>query len=478
MLVSRLWTALLTLLFVSTLVRAQESVVLSTISILGAEKTKDWVILRELTFVRGDTLLRDQLEGILDRSRQNVYNLGLFNEVEMEQIQIEDQLHLIIKVKERWYLLGYPILRFEERNTFDIIQAIRQTNFRRLVYGAALQWRNFTGRNETLTLTGQLGFSKRFAVDLLRPALFRKANTDFRIGFRYSNEKEIIIGTDAGRVQWKAIEQEPFRISHEAYLGLRKRISIYQNLYAEISFKNILFSDSLYAINPGGEQLRLISRTDGRAWYPGFILQYSEDRRDLKSFPLKGFKYQLFFRRAGLKGLSSNQFSKLGATWAHHLPISEKWNFAYGFHHIYTFGDTIPWFEKNFIGFNRSEFTGLSTNLRGYEPYVIDGTYLGMNKLEIKYALIPYQIIHLDYVSLPKFQDVPVGLYLSGFLDTAYISDKSFNNQDKTFKNKWLIGYGIGLNVIGIYDLLLRIEYARNHLGQGGIFLNGSVSIK
>ena len=471
-------TALLMLLLLLSLVWAQDKVFVASISVLGAEKTKDWVILREMTINKGDSLPQHSVDGELNRSEQNIYNLGLFNEVEMQPVWLEKELHLIVKVKERWYLLGYPILRFEERNTFDIIKAIQQANFRRLVYGAALQWKNFTGRNETLTFSGQLGFSKRFIIDFLRPAFFRKANIDLRIGYKYFNEKEIIVGTEAGRVQWRSVESEPFQLSHEAYLGFKKRFSLYQNLYAELSFKNIQFSDSLYAFNLTGEPLRLINRSDGRAQYPSLIVQYSEDRRDLKSFPLKGYKFQAFFRKAGLKGVSTNHFTKVGVTWAHHLPIAKKWNLAYGLHHVYTFGDTIPWFEKNFVGINRSEFTGLSTNLRAYEPYAIDGTYLGMNKMEIKYALVPYQIIHLDYVSMPKFQDIPIGLYVSGFVDTGYVSDRSFNNQDDTFKNKWLIGYGIGLNVIGIYDLLLRIEYARNHLGQGGIFLNGSVSIK
>jgi hypothetical protein len=32
--------------------------------------------------------------------------------------------------------------------------------------------------------------------------------------------------------------------------------------------------------------------------------------------------------------------------------------------------------------------------------------------------------------------------------------------------------------VRGFYDNLLRVEYSRNHLNQGGIYIHGTVSIK
>ncbi len=124
------------------------------------------------------------------------------------------------------------------------------------------------------------------------------------------------------------------------------------------------------------------------------------------------------------------------------------------------------------------DFGGTSTELRGYEPYSIGGTYVGMNKVELKYAIIPRQMVHLAWLPLRRFQDLPIGLYLTGFCDTGYVRDGSFSFQDRYMNDRWLVGYGLGLNVIGFYDMLVRIEYSRNHLGQGGIYLNGTVPIK
>lgn len=457
---------------------AQDSVTVETITIIGTKKTKDWVIEREMTFRKGELVALSQLDAGIERSEDNIYNLALFNEVRIMPQIIGNDLHLVVTVKERWYLLGAPILGVEERNTYDLVNALGRLDFRRLVYGLSLSWRNVSGRNETLTFDGQLGFSKRLRVDFFRPALFRKANIDGRIGLAYVNEHEVIIGTEEGVPQWRRVESEPFQLSWLGYIGIRKRFSLYQSLYAELSYQTYTFSDSLNSFQINGDLPRYITGTDGREYYPSLILNFSDDRRDIKSFPLKGYKYQLLFRYAGPRSVSSTSFIKLGGTLAHHIPLGKRWNFAWGTHNILALGDSIPFFAKNFVGISRTEFAGVSTNLRGYEPYAIAGTFVNMNKAEVKFAIIPRQIMHFGDIPFRRFQDASVGLYLTGFVDTGYILDDSFNNQDNMFKNRLLTGYGVGLNMIGFYDVLLRIEYSRNHLNQGGIYLNTTVQIK
>jgi len=449
-----------------------------TISILGTQKTKKAVILRELTFAEGDSLEAAELAAIMSRNQQNVYNLGLFNKVEFDYETLEGKLYVFILVKERWYIFPRPHLRVEERNTYDLISAIGSGNFNRLAYGMFVKWRNVGGYNETLQFYGQLGFSKRLYIDFLRPAIFPRERIDMIMGFHHVNEKEVIYGSEEGRVRWGRIETEASQKSFNAYLGFRKRFSVFNSLYAELSFKNYLFADSIYTFQLYGEPARFITNPHGREYYPRLLLSYVNDRRDLRSFPTQGYKYQLFGSISGFPGMSSTRFAKIGGTWAHHLPLSRRWNFSYGTHHIYTIGKKLPFFAKSAIGVNRRDFPGISTTLRGYEPYLIDGSYVMMTKAELKYGLLPRKMFHLDAIPFAKFQDFPLGIYLTAFFDLGYVSDQSISNQDQFFKNKWLTGYGAGLNIIGIYDLLLRVEYARNHLGQGGIYLHSSVQIK
>ena len=451
---------------------------IQTISILGAKKTKQQVILQELTFQQGDSLQVDQLENILARNQQNVYNLGLFNQVSFEHQELAGNIYIIISVKERWYVFPRPHVRVEERNSYDLVSAISDGNFEKLAYGMFLNWRNLGGYNETLRFYGQLGFSKRLYIDFLRPAIFPKERIDMIMGFHHVNRKEVMYGTELGVVKWGKVETEASQKSYNVYIGIRKRFTVFKSLYAEISYKQYEFSDSIYTFQLNGEQARFITNNEGREYYPSFVLSYAHDRRDLKSFPLQGFKYQLFGRLAGIPGLASTQFAKVGASWAHHIPLSDRWNFAYGTQHLFTLGKKVPFYEKSAIGIRRGDIPGLSSTLRGYEPYAIDGSYIMMTKSEWKFAILPRKIYHLPQIPFRKFQDFPLGVYLSAFCELGYVSDRTFNNQDRYLKNKWLLGYGTGLNIIGIYDMLLRVEYSRNHLGQGGIYLHSSVPIK
>ena len=83
-----------------------DTVRVRTIILSGAKKTKPPVILRELSFKENDELLVQELPKILERSRQNVFNLGLFSEVRLEHFILNQELHIVIHLEERWYIFS------------------------------------------------------------------------------------------------------------------------------------------------------------------------------------------------------------------------------------------------------------------------------------------------------------------------------------------------------------------------------------
>ena len=109
---------------------------------------------------------------------------------------------------------------------------------------------------------------------------------------------------------------------------------------------------------------------------------------------------------------------------------------------------------------------------------MIDGSYVQLTKAELKFAVVPRKIVHIRQIPVKRFQDMPFGLYVTAFLDNGYVQDETISNQDTFLKNRWLTGYGLGVNIITIYDRLIRIELARNHLGQNGIYFHSSLPIR
>lgn len=441
------------------------------IAILGNDHTKPQVIMREMTLAEGDTLSPKRLDAAIEKSRQNIFNLALFNEVDIQPEIVSNQLYLIVTLKERWYIFPIPNIDLEERNTYDIL---KNQNLNRLVYGLNLQWKNVTGRNEELNFYGQLGFSQRFYIDFERPAIIPSQFIDLIVKARYIREPEIIFGTHEGRAQWGETTTQPLRKTNSLSIGLRKRFGdVRKSLLFEMGYYHFQFSDSLSHFNPS-----FIPTDDIKIEYPSWVVTFANDQRDYKSFPLAGYKYQILFRQVGIGNWGGTSFTKMGFTWAHHLPLDKRWNFAYGTHVMFTHGRQIPFFEKNFIGYRTGEFRGISYDVRGYDRYTIDGSFLNMTKFELKYALFPLQQMTIKQIPFQKFRTFPLGCYLTAFSDFGYVKDNSFNNADQFLKNQLLAGYGVGLNIIGFYDNLLRIELTRNHLNQTGIYLHGLVSIK
>ena len=452
---------------------AQNELQVQSISVLGAYKTKIPVIMRELTFTQGDTLNNEELEAVLLRNRQNIYNLGLFTDVNLKPIIHQGHLYVVIEVKERWYIFPSPQIITEERNNYDLIQALREGDFHRLAFGLGIEWRNVSGWNETLKFYGQLGFSKRLNVSFIRPGVFNDPYFDLVLSFNYRENKEIITDVESGIVQWNRVDDDFLQITYGASLGLRKRFSLYHSLFGSAGFIQANLNDSIYQYNS-----TYLTTDRGKEYYPNFLLAFENDQRDWRAFPLDGIKYQVLFRYAGFPGLSTTQFSKLGFTWAHHIPLSKRWNFAYGLHNVVTLGKKVPFFDKSSIGIGRRDLPGISTSLRGYQPYAISGSYVNMTKAEVKYAVLPRKTYHLKFIPIRQFQDILFSAYLTAFIDAGYVSDNTFNNQNQFLKDRLLTGYGVGLNVVWFYDRLVRIEVARNHMGETGIYLHGRLPIK
>ena len=471
------WLLAWSLIFWASTLPAQDLVV-QDIQIWGAERTRAWVILRELTLAEGDTLAAADLPGRLARSEQNLYNLGLFNDVKLEVNQTGTLLWILVVLRERWYLFGAPTLDLEERNAYDLLGALQARDLRRLVYGLSLDWRNLTGRNETLSFFGQLGFSQRLRLDWQQPAAWRRHNLDLYLGLAISREGEIIAGVDQGAVQWRSLEDEPMRRRYRGYVGLGKRLDPYRQAYAEVGYRHERYADSLLRLALRGESLGFVPDGGAVVAYPSLAAGYVADHRDLRSFPLRGHKLHLFARAALPGGSGGVTFVQGGGSWAHHLPLGGRWYAAYGVQQITTLGRQVPWFARTFVGISESPFRGVSTELRGYEPYALAATWLSLAKAEVKYALLHRRILHLDWIPYRRFQDLPVGLYLSAFGEMAYARDDSYAAQDPFLLDQLLRGYGVGLNLIGFYDMLLRIEYSRNHLGGQGVYFHGTVPIK
>lgn len=410
------------------------------INIIGNKKTKDFIILRELTFKIGDTIC--QWQQAKETSRKQIINLFLFNEITIDKTQNGD---VNIQVKERWYVWPFPVLEYADRN---INQWWLTKDPKRLVYGIEFKWYNFRGRNETILLDFKTGYTQLFNLTYKVPFFNAKKTWGMQLTTGISANREVWYKTEQDKLQFfKA--NNLFLINRnygEIIFTHRKKILNYHQFYGGL--KNINVKDTILSDSVNNQFLRS-KNNQQQEIYLGY--QFIRDKRDVKGYPLKGHYIKaniegpFFIQNAGI-------LVKLSA--AKYLPISKRlYSSAIG---------TFRYFNLNNIPYSKIQALGYGREyIRGYELNVIDGNHFALGKAEIKYQLINRSFKFASYIK--NYEELPFALYLTSYYDIGYVKNDNAQMLIKNIMpNNWQYGTGIGLNAVMYYDYCLRIEYSIN----------------
>ncbi|MEM7035499.1 MAG: BamA/TamA family outer membrane protein, partial [Bacteroidota bacterium] len=345
-----------------------ERAVVEAVTISGNKRTKTKVITRNLTFAVTQEISLEDMETLIERNENNIYNTGLFNVVEMTYEKGEGTIRFHIEVVERWYIWPIPYLSLEER-TFN--EWWEDKDLDRLVYGLGVEWQNFTGWNDRLYLYAQNGYSRRINAQLRRPFIFGGPLTDALFSYSYLSNREIGYATEGGYLQLARLQNAQIRNNHSGSVLFSHRLTPRRQIQLSFGYQHFTLHDSIRHFNP-------LYLTDNNLveQYPFIGLAFVNDQRDLFSFPLKGHKLSFSARKLGLFGWGTSDFAKLTASWSHHIPLEKRWNFAYGMQSFLLLGKEVPYYDKYFVGFG--------SFLRGYENFVIDGSFINLLKFEWK----------------------------------------------------------------------------------------------
>ena len=121
------------------------------------KKTKEKVLLRELTFSVGDHILQKDTLQHSTNSENNLFNTSLFNFTEVTFRDSANDWIVKVNLQERWYIWPEIHLEFQERN---FSEWWKNKDLSRLDVGVRLNKLNFLGRNQTLQLNVFRGFNE------------------------------------------------------------------------------------------------------------------------------------------------------------------------------------------------------------------------------------------------------------------------------------------------------------------------------
>ena len=434
---------------------AQQKMPVARIDIAGNSKTKDYIILRELPFIIGDSLDAKQLAPAIIQAKQLLINTQLFVDVQIDPMATDGQWQIRIQVKERWYLLPLPYFRLVDRN-FNQWWVDQNRSLDRVNYGVKFIQNNVSGRNDNLNVWLITGYNRQFSARYTIPFIDKKLTKGFSVGFLHATQKELNIATVANKqvfLRHTSDARKTWRMdaSYSYRPDRFKRTTIRLSYCNETIADTILKGQKNYYPGQTNHQAALdlsyryqyinvsniVYPTSG--YYTDFFLMKRFASQREQSI------FQMSARYLNAKKISNKFFLILDATTAYKSPVDSIFS------------------NSRLIGYGGMQ-------LRGLEYYVVDGTAGAVSRNALHFNVKNFTLT--NPVPIKNHEKIPIRLYLKMFADAGYAYHK-YAAPSNTLSNTLLYTYGVGLDLVSVYDFVFRVEYSRNQLGRDGLYLQG-----
>ncbi len=437
-----------------------ETYKIANINIKGNFKTKKSTIATELLFKEGDYISLNELYEKIKRSKENLDNTLLFNHVTIDySLNLEETINIDIKVEERWYIWVFPLFELEGRNFADFLRVNEGENFN---YGIYIKHTNLIGGNNEFRVRFITGYRTQAILEYKKPA----KNQDSGWGFRgvYQMYDKIAYTTKGDRQVFVKTRGDMLLKEASAYLYYFYRVNLDHRHNVELILSELTVADTLRVIKPN---FLINNKTSNSIMSVKY--QYLYDKRDSKIYPLSGFDVNFVFAYRGVTYDGSYPgFTQLQFQGSYQRKIYNR---------LYGQSSTkisvvdkkeIPYFFKT--GFGYSEF------INGFEYNVVDGNSFALLKNKIGYELIERKDYLLDWMPIRQFSRFYYSLFVKMNLDFAYVNN-NYPTPENIMANKLMTGYGVGVDLVTIYDQVWGINYSFNNFGFKGLFFHINLSL-
>ncbi len=431
---------------------------INRIFIVGNRITKDQIVLRELTLKTGDIVYSTELAIILDMDKKKLINTRLFNTVEIKTLEFQpDQLDLLIELNERWYTFPAPIFELADRNFNEWWQNYDH-DFKRVNYGLRLYQYNMRGRNETLRLTAQFGFQRRFELSYRFPYIDRKQKQGLILDFDFSETKNLAFRTLDHRLDFLKSD-ELLKITRGGGLTYTYRKSFYASHALRVEYRSTSINDTIASLNPNYFGEGKTSQRFGTIAY-----QYTSDHRDYVGYPLTGYFLTASAAQLGIGNKDNVDKFELNAVFAKFINLGRSFYLSNNTVGYWSTPNRLPYAIFGALGYKKQL-------VRGYEVYVIEGPYYFLNKTTFKKRIFS-RTYNWNLMPLRQFRYIPLSVFLKSYADLGYVKNYEDYEIGTRLTNKVLTGIGAGVDIVASYDAVFRFEYTFNGEGERGFFFH------
>ena len=419
----------------------------------GFKRTKPYIIQREVPFKKGEHIFSHDLTNKLNLCKQQVMNTSLFVDVDINTIKLDTTHYIIdIQVKERWYLFPIPYFKIVSRN-FNTWWVEENHSLDRIEYGLKFMQNNFTGRNDNLNMWFISGYTQQFSLRYDNPNIDKSLKSGINLGFGIRRNRELNYVVDSNKQRF--FRQPDRFLTNEHYFDFTYtyRPAIRTRHYFRASYSSLGINDTVIKLNP-----RYFGTNNTRVRFVDLGYSLSYTNLDYIPYPLKGF--------SGDVGLTK-RFGHYSNFWQLNARVNYvKKVFPSTFLQLQGVGAVRVPFDQPYI---TSGLMGSSNfYMRGLEYYVVEGTAGGVARATLKNELLSFNL-H-NPIRSKTHDKIPLRVFLKTYGDVGY--SYSRNNNFSRLNNQLLKTWGIGVDIVTFYDIVLRFEYSLNQLGDKGLFFH------
>jgi len=432
---------------------------IAEVIITGNAKTRPFIILREVPFRKGDSLSIENLQQQMKLAKEQLMNTTLFVDVDVfisTRIQTSQQRQAIItiSVKERWYLFPVPYFKLVDRN-FNQWWVEQNRSLDRVNYGLKFIQNNFTGRNDNLDIWLITGYNKQISFRYQLPFIDTKLKSGLNMGFAYATQKELNYSTQNNKQQFfkqDTIMRETVRFD----ITYSYRPDVKQRHYFRFSYNKEHVADTIVKLNP---QYFPVSGSLIN-WFD-FNYQFKYFNVDYIAYPTRGWMLEAnLYTRMLQKKFDLWQAS---ARLVYAIPLKPDVRF------FHLEGIAVARTPVNNAFVNQRLIGYGYTQMRGLEYNVVDGSAAGIVKTTFHQRAL--SVILQNPVSSKTHDRIPIRVFVKAYADLGYGYNR-YGQSSNTLNNSLLRSWGIGIDIVSIYDFVFKIEYSMNQLGREGVYLH------
>jgi outer membrane protein assembly factor BamA len=339
----------------------ENKIIIRKILIEGNRRTRENVILRELTFKTGDSVSQDGLMNQFEKSKNQLHNLGLFNQEIINIINWNNNsVDVLITVKERWYTIPVPAFNLYDRN-FNVWWVEHNHDIKWIQFGGRFYQKNLTGRNDDLRAELLFGYQQRYSLQYTLPYFDNIQKHGLSLSCSYSIGKSVTYALQDNKEliyeDVDAYQKKSFNASADVFYKPGHHFKYTLNF----GYRSAIIKDTIAELNP---DYFLNGNTNQQYFFARLV--FNMDYRDIVAYPLKGNYLAASIAKLGFGFFDDVNIWQINVNYNHYFALSKKWFISSQNKLKISFPLNQPYNLERGVGYG-------SDYVSGYEYYAIDG---------------------------------------------------------------------------------------------------------